>query len=77
MNQRGLSKDEILIYMRQLYQQAGATGILSRSDVQYNEEHAQMQAARKEGTGQMSEDEYSEAMEEDFSVDGSEVDLNA
>ena len=36
-----------------------------------------MQAARKEGTGQMSEDEYSEAMEEDFSVDGSEVDLNA
>ena len=36
-----------------------------------------MQMAGKEGTGQMSEEEYSEAMEEDFSVDGSEVDLNA
>ena len=76
MKQKYLTKDEILVYMKKLYQQAGATGILSRSDVEFNEENMQVKRPAKEGTGQMSEEEYSYAMEEDFSIGGSEVDLN-
>ena len=37
---------------------------------------APRQNAKKEAKGQMSDEEYSYAMEEDFSVGGSEVDQN-
>ena len=61
ITQSYLSKDTVLDYMRKLYQQAGVTGMLSKSQVGYGEEQGK---PSKGETGQISDEDYSYDVEE-------------